>query len=46
LQTLSRPPTDEEKRLIAETLTEEPHVTAVQDLLWSVFVLPEFQLIR
>ncbi|MES2924542.1 MAG: PSD1 and planctomycete cytochrome C domain-containing protein [Verrucomicrobiota bacterium] len=46
LQTLSRPPTGEEKRLIAKSLTAKPDVATVQDLLWSVFVLPEFQLIR
>jgi hypothetical protein len=46
LQALSRLPTGEEKRLIMETLTEKPDVAAVQDFLWSVIALPEFQLIR
>jgi len=46
LQALSRMPTGEEKRLIAEVLTEKPDVAVVQDFLWSVLLLPEFQLIR
>jgi hypothetical protein len=46
LQALSRHPTGEEKQLISAALTEKLDATAVQDLLWSVFVLPEFQLIR
>jgi hypothetical protein len=46
LQALSRLPTGEEKKLIAEVLTETPDVAVVQDLLWSVLLLPEFQLIR
>ena len=46
LQALSRPPTREEKLLIEETLGPSPDVAAIQDLLWSVMLLPEFQLIR
>jgi Protein of unknown function (DUF1553)/Protein of unknown function (DUF1549)/Planctomycete cytochrome C len=45
-QALSRPPTGDEKRIISESLTEKPDVAAVQDLLWSILLLPEFQLIR
>lgn len=46
LQALSRPPSQEEKQLLVESLTASPDAAAVQDLLWSVMLLPEFQLIR
>lgn len=44
---LSRSPTAEEKSLIAEALTAaaDPQL-AVEDLLWLVFMQPEFQIIR
>ncbi len=46
LLALSRPPTHDERLLIADALTDSPDPAAVQDLLWSVMLLPEFQLIR
>jgi hypothetical protein len=46
LQALSRPPTPEEKQVLEESLGPKPDAAAVQDLLWSVLLLPEFQIIR
>jgi hypothetical protein len=46
LQALSRVPTGEERQLITASLTEKPDAAAIQDLLWSVLLLPEFQLVR
>ncbi len=46
LQALSRVPTGEERQLISTALTETPDAAAIQDFLWSVLLLPEFQLIR
>ncbi|MEZ4699737.1 MAG: DUF1549 domain-containing protein [Rhodothermales bacterium] len=43
--TLSRPPTDNERRVALELLGTEPDTSSVQDLLWAVVMLPEFQLI-
>jgi len=43
---LSRRPTAEEFRIIGEMLGETAEPTAVEDLLWSVCMLPEFFLIR
>jgi len=45
-QALSRSPTGEEKQTIMAALTDKPDAAAVQDVLWSVMLLPEFQLIR
>lgn len=42
---LCRPPTESEARLAAEMLREGTRTAAVEDLLWSVAMLPEFQLI-
>ncbi len=46
LQALSRKPTAEEAQIIRQTLGEKPDPSTVQDLLWSILVLPEFQLVR
>jgi Protein of unknown function (DUF1549)/Protein of unknown function (DUF1553)/Planctomycete cytochrome C len=46
LQALSRAPTGTEKQIISEILKEKPDPAAVQDLLWSILLLPEFQLVR
>ena len=46
LQALSRKPTAEEWQIIRQSLGETPDTTAVQDLIWSMLVLPEFQLVR
>lgn len=43
---LSRSPTAEEKSLARELLGSEPTQQGIEDLLWSVFMLPEFQLVR
>lgn len=45
-QALSRPPTAEEKQISLEVLGASPTPASVQDFLWSLFMLPEFQLIR
>jgi hypothetical protein len=45
-QALSRNPNGEEKQLVMDAFAGPPDVTAVQDLLWSVLMLPEFQLVR
>jgi hypothetical protein len=42
---LCRPPTESEARLAAEMLESGQRIEAVEDLLWSVAMLPEFQLI-
>lgn len=43
---LSRPPTAQELTLAVSLLGEKPEPASVQDLLWGVFMLPEFQIIR
>lgn len=45
-QALSRPPTTEEKQISLEVLGAKPNADTVQDFLWTLFMLPEFQLIR
>jgi Protein of unknown function (DUF1549)/Protein of unknown function (DUF1553)/Planctomycete cytochrome C len=45
-QALSRLPTGEEKQMVVDYLGPNPAVPAVQDFMWSVILLPEFQLIR
>jgi hypothetical protein len=45
-QALSRPPTAEEKQIALEVLGTKPTSDTVQDFLWTLFMLPEFQLIR
>jgi len=42
---LSRPPTELERQLARELLGQTPTQEAVADLLWSIALLPEFQLI-
>ncbi|HCO26556.1 MAG TPA: hypothetical protein DIT97_27415, partial [Gimesia maris] len=46
LYALSRPPTSEESKLVGQMLGESPQAAEVEDLLWSVCMLPEFFLIR
>ena len=46
LYALSRPPTSEESELVGQMLGESPQAAEVEDLLWSVCMLPEFFLIR
>ena len=43
---LSREPTSEELQLAKEFLGTDPTQQSVEDLLWSVLMLPEFQLVR
>jgi hypothetical protein len=43
---LSRPPTPEELDLAREVLGQQPSSQGVQDFLWAVLMLPEFQLVR
>jgi hypothetical protein len=43
---LSRKPTGDERAVALEMLGDVPAEAGVQDLLWAVFMLPEFQLVR
>ena len=43
---LSRAPTEKERVILAEMLGEERPPEAVEDVLWTVFMLPEFQIVR
>mgnify|MGYP000673945034 CR=1 FL=1 len=43
---LSREPTAEELELAVSLLGEKPEAAAVQDFLWGIFMLPEFQIVR
>ncbi|HYG77322.1 MAG TPA: DUF1549 domain-containing protein [Planctomycetota bacterium] len=43
---LSRQPTSDELALARDVLGAKPSVQGVQDLLWALLMLPEFQLVR
>ena len=43
---LSRRPTNDEKSVLAEVVGDGSQPTPVEDLLWMVFMQPEFQIIR
>ena len=43
---LGRQPSSGERAASTEALGEKPTAPLIEDLLWSVFVLPEFQLVR
>ena len=43
---LSRAATDSETALMKEILGDKPTAQAVEDMLWSVLLLPEFQFVR
>lgn len=43
---LSRDPTEDERRNALEFLGDSPSVERVEDVLWSVFMLPEYFLVR
>lgn len=45
-QTLSRPPSEEERTIARNILGEKPSPESVEDFLWTLFLLPEFQFIR
>lgn len=44
-QALGRAPTRKEKKLLLRRLTEGPPEEGLQDIIWSLVLLPEFQLI-
>ena len=46
LAALSRQPTTEELDLAVSSLGPKPDVRSTQDFLWSILMLPEFQIIR
>ena len=43
---LSRDPTPDELQLAVSLLGGKPEAAAIQDFLWGVFMLPEFQIVR
>jgi hypothetical protein len=43
---LSRPPSADERTAAAEMLGPKPTAESIQDLLWAILMLPEFQLVR
>jgi hypothetical protein len=43
---LSRPPTSDEQATAMELLHSPPTPQGVEDLLWAVLMLPEFQIVR
>ncbi|MFB2120093.1 DUF1549 domain-containing protein [Parapedobacter sp. 2B3] len=45
-QSLGRQPSEDERRVSHEILGQQMDTTSVQDLLWSVVLLPEFQFIE
>ena len=46
LSTLSRAPTDTERRLLVEYLGTQPTAAAISDAMWSACMLPEFMFIH
>jgi hypothetical protein len=43
---LSRRPASEERALAIEVLGTEPNAQGIEDLLWMIIMLPEFQIVR
>lgn len=43
---LGRTPTPDERAVALEMLGPKPDAAGLQDLLWAIFMLPEFQLVR
>jgi hypothetical protein len=43
---LSREPTPDELQLAVSLIGEKPGVSSIQDFLWGILMLPEFQIIR
>jgi hypothetical protein len=43
---LSRPPSEEEAAAAVQMLGTEPTAESIEDLLWAILMLPEFQLVR
>lgn len=44
--TLTREPSDSERRLFREVLGENPSPQSIEDAMWAIMMLPEFLLIR
>jgi len=45
LQTLCRPPTPRETQVATRMLEAHPGAEGVEDIVWAITMLPEFQLI-
>ena len=43
---LSRKPLPEEKAIVAEALSTPPTAQEIEDVLWAIFMTPEFFLVR
>ena len=43
---LGRTPTEEEKQTLLAVSQKSPNQQGVEDLLWMVFMQPDFQIIR
>ena len=43
---LSRKPLAEEKAILAESLSPQPTTQEIEDVLWAIFMMPEFFLVR
>lgn len=43
---LSRAPTSDEKALLESSLSDVPATQEIEDVLWAIFMMPEFMLIR
>ena len=46
LRALTRAPTADEQSILVSALGPEPSVQAIEDFLWMVLLLPEFQFVR
>ena len=45
-EALSRAPTDQEMRTLRELVGESPQRTAIEDMLWSIVMMPEFFVVQ
>ncbi len=43
---LSRPPSADEKRILEDALSPAPAAMEIEDVLWAIFMMPEFMLVR
>jgi hypothetical protein len=46
MQALGRRPTPQEKTVLVEQMGARPSRQSIEDLLWMVLLLPEFQFVR
>lgn len=46
LHAVSREPTTAERAVLNEVVADKDHTLAIEDLLWIVFMQPEFQIVR